>query len=39
MAQITIEYDDGTVAHWTLPDEQVERRLEPILGTPEGMRC
>jgi len=39
MATITIEYDDGTVAHWELGDDTVEETLEPLLGSPAGMRC
>jgi hypothetical protein len=39
MAIITIEYDDGTVAHWEVSDETVEEDIEPLLGSPNGMRC
>ena len=39
MATITIEYEDGTTPTWSMADDQVERDLEPILGSPEGMRC
>lgn len=38
MAIITIEYDDGTRAWWTLDDDAVECDIEPLLGEPEGMR-
>lgn len=38
MATVTIEYDDGTTAHWTIPDDKVESELEPLLGSPEGIR-
>lgn len=39
MANITIEYDDGTTAHWTIDDNTVEATVEPVLGPPAGMRC
>jgi hypothetical protein len=39
MAQITIEYNDGTAAHWEMSDAEVEQYIEPRLGSPLGMRC
>lgn len=39
MAIITIEYDEGTVAVWTMPDYDVEVNVEPILGNPDSIKC
>lgn len=39
MATITIEYDDGTSAHWEMEDDEVESKIEPILGDPFSIRC
>jgi len=39
MATITIEYDDGTVAYWTMSDDMVESHVEPVIGNPDSIKC
>jgi len=48
MNTIVIEYDDGTVATWFVPEnqedkedkvQQVEDAIKKILGEPDSMKC
>jgi hypothetical protein len=39
MATVVIYYDDGTKAWWTVPDEDIDGLIAPVLGHVEGVKA